>query len=53
MIGFSPEVMDGKVHKLEVRLKDPDANGARAEELPGGRHEIVTQLLRMVARLTE
>jgi len=23
VIGFSPEVMDGKVHKLEVRLKDP------------------------------
>jgi Ca-activated chloride channel family protein len=23
VMGFSPEVMDGKVHKLEVRLKDP------------------------------
>lgn len=23
VIGFSPEVMDGKVHKLDVRLKDP------------------------------
>jgi hypothetical protein len=39
VLGFSPAVMDGKVHKLEVRMKRADLNArARKSYLakPGG-----------------